>query len=99
MNADYIRTVDAPTGHTVIQIDRNAQNSILLFGGANQMLTEEYVDEVLANFTGYFLAGLAENLPMEDILRMSAKVSSIAASRPGAVPSIPYKQEVLDSLR
>lgn len=50
VNSDYIRTIDAPTGHTIIQVDKNAQNCILLYGGANQMLTEEFVDEVLAYF-------------------------------------------------
>ena len=218
VHSDYIKTVDAPTGHTIIQVDQNAQNSILLFGGANQMLTKEFVDDVLSHFgredvlllqnevnllpyivnqayekgmqialnpspfnekldavdlskisifllnevegfqitgkqspeeivaellyrfpearimltlgkdgcvyadqnqkvhqpifqvkavdttaagdtfTGYFLAGLAEGLPMEEILRRSAKASSIAVSRPGAVPSIPYRQEVLEQL-
>ena len=39
VHADFIRKVDAPDGHTIIQIDKNAQNSILLFGGTNQMLT------------------------------------------------------------
>lgn len=46
----YIRKVDGPSGHTVIQIDKNAQNSILLFGGANQRFTREYIDGVLADF-------------------------------------------------
>ncbi|MDD6212281.1 MAG: ribokinase, partial [Clostridiales bacterium] len=207
---DFIRIVDEPTGHTVIQIDKNAQNSILLYGGANQKLTCEYVDEVLSHFTegdilllqnevnllpyivdkaydkgmqialnpspfnekldevdmkkisifllnevegfqltgeketdailaklqelfpharimltlgkdgavyadgeqkvfqsifsveavdttaagdtftGYFLAGLSEGLSIQETLRMSAKASSIAVTREGAVPSIPY---------
>ena len=218
VDSRYIKTVDTPTGHTVIQVDKNAQNSILLFGGANRMLTEEFVEEVLAEFTaddllllqnevnllpyivdrawekgmtialnpspynkdleavdlgkisifllneveegqitgktqpmeilealrsrfprtrimltlgregsiyadstqvlrqpiypveavdttgagdtftGYFLAGLAEGLPMEQILQMSAKASAIAVSRPGAVPSIPGRQEVMEQL-
>ena len=50
-------------------------------------------------FTGYFLAGLADGLPMEEVLRMSAKASSIAVTREGAVPSIPYRAEVLESLQ
>jgi len=215
----FIRIVDGPSGHTVIQIDKNAQNSILLYGGANQKLTCEYVDEVLSHFgegdilllqnevnllpyivdkayekglqialnpspfnekldavdmkkisifllnevegfqltgekeadaiiaklrelfpharimltlgkdgavyvdetqkifqpifkvkavdttaagdtfTGYFLAGLAEGLPMQEVLRMSAKASSIAVTREGAVPSIPYRSEVLEALK
>jgi ribokinase len=50
-------------------------------------------------FTGYFLAGLSEGLPMEDVLRISAKASSIAVSREGAVPSIPWREEVLSSFQ
>ena len=218
VHSDFIRIVDGPSGHTVIQIDKNAQNSILLYGGANQKLTQEYVDEVLRHFdsddilllqnevnllpyivdkayekgmqialnpspinekldavdmkkisifllnevegfqltgeketeaiiaklrelfpharimltlgkdgavyadekqkvfqsifkvkavdttaagdtfTGYFLAGLADGLPMEEVLRMSAKASSIAVTRAGAVPSIPYRAEVMAAL-
>ena len=214
VRADFIRTVEGPSGHTVIQIDKNAQNSILLFGGANQKLTESYIDEVLAHFdagdllllqnevnllpyivdkawekgmtvalnpspyneklekldmgkisifllnevegfqitghteqdailekllemypdarivltlgkdgavyadktqryhqpsfpvkavdttaagdtfTGYFLTGLTEGMDVRDVLKMSAKAASIAVSRPGAVPSIPYRAEV-----
>ena len=216
---EFIKIVDGPSGHTVIQIDKNAQNSILLFGGANQRWTVEFIDEVLSHFTsddilllqnevnllpyivdkayekgmqialnpspfnekldavdmkkisifllnevegfqltgeketeaiiaklrelfpharimltlgkdgavyvdekqkvfqpifkvkavdttaagdtftGYFLAGLSEGLPIEDVLRMSAKASSIAVTREGAVPSIPYRAEVLEALQ
>ena len=218
VHSDFIRIVDGPSGHTVIQIDKNAQNSILLYGGANQKLTTEYIDEVLSpfgsddilllqnevnllpyivdkayekgmlialnpspynekldavdmkkigifllnevegfqltgkkdpeeiieavrdlypharivltlgkdgavyadreqkhyqpifkvkavdttaagdTFTGYFLAGLADGMTIPDVLRMSAKASSIAVTRPGAVPSIPYRDEVVQAL-
>ena len=50
-------------------------------------------------FTGYFLAGLVEGLPGEQLLRMSAKASSIAVTREGAVPSIPYRSEVEEALK
>ena len=50
VNSDYIRTIEEKTGHTIIQVDKNAQNCILLYGGANQCLTEEFVDEVLSHF-------------------------------------------------
>ena len=220
VNAQFIQKIEGGvTGHTVIQIDKNAQNSILLFGGANQMLTEAYVDEVLSHFssedmlllqnevnmlsyivdkayekgmqialnpspynekldavdmkkisifllnevegaqvtgltdpeeiiakmkelfphakivltlgkdgamyadaeqkhyqpifkvkavdttaagdtfTGYFLAGLAEGMPIPEVLKMSAKASSIAVTRAGAVPSIPLRAEVEEALK
>ena len=50
VNGKHIKVVEGKTGHAIIQRDKNAQNCILLFGGANQMLTEEYVDEVLNDF-------------------------------------------------
>lgn len=50
-------------------------------------------------FTGYFLAGLSESLPIEDTLRMSAKASSISVTRHGAVPSIPMRREVEEALK
>ena len=34
----------------IIQVDENGQNCILLYGGTNQMLTEEYIDSVLDSF-------------------------------------------------
>ena len=45
-------------------------------------------------FTGYFLAGLIRGMEIPDILRMSAKASSIAVTRNGAVQSIPKREEV-----
>ena len=218
VRADFIRKVEGKSGHAVIQIDSSAQNCILLYGGANQMLTERYVDEVLEHFgagdilllqnevnllpyivdkayekgmqialnpspfneklskvdmtkisifllnevegnqvtgltapeeiiakmqelyphakivltlgkdgavyaegeqrffqpifpvkavdttaagdtfTGDFLAGLAEGMAIPETLKMSAKASSIAVSRAGAVPSIPYRAEVMAAL-
>lgn len=46
----FVRKIDGPCGHTVIQVDKDAQNCILLFGGANRSITREFVDEVLAFF-------------------------------------------------
>ena len=50
VNTEFIRKIDAPSGHTMIQVDKNGQNCILLFGGSNRMITREFVDEVLGKF-------------------------------------------------
>ncbi len=50
VDAEYIRKVQGKSGHTIIQLDKNAQNSILLYGGSNRAITKEYVDEVLGHF-------------------------------------------------
>ena len=46
-------------------------------------------------FTGYFLAGEAEGIPVAETLRRASVASSIAVSRAGAAPSIPRVEEVL----
>lgn len=46
-------------------------------------------------FTGYFVAGISEGKPMDEILRLASCASAISVSRMGAAPSIPKKEEVL----
>lgn len=50
VNTAFVRELPGPSGHAVIQVDVHGQNSILLYGGANQQITEEMVEDVLANF-------------------------------------------------
>lgn len=51
VNTEYVRVLPGSSGHTIIQVDKEGQNSIILYGGANQKQTKEYVDEVLSNFS------------------------------------------------
>lgn len=219
VHSEYIRQTEGKTGHTIIQVDKDAQNSVLLYGGANQELTREYIDEVIWDFeagdylllqnevnllpyiiekgyekgmkivlnpspfnekldacdlkkislfllnevegeqltgkteseeilselkkkfpnaeivltlgkdgatycgngveyhqpafevqavdttaagdtfTGYFLAGILESMPIEEVMRRSAKAASITVTRAGAVPSIPFREEVEQVLK
>ena len=50
VHTDFIKKMDVRGGHTVIQVDENGQNSIILYGGTNQMQTADFVDEVLSHF-------------------------------------------------
>lgn len=50
VKTDFIKTIPGKSGHTIIQVDKEGQNCILLFGGANRSITKEYVDEVLLHF-------------------------------------------------
>ncbi len=50
INTDHIRRISGRSGHTIIQVDKDGQNSILLFGGANRKLTEEFIEETLKDF-------------------------------------------------
>lgn len=50
VNTSLIRKENAQPGHTIIQVDAKGQNCIILFGGTNRMVTQEYIDEALASF-------------------------------------------------
>ena len=50
VDSRYIRKTTEKSGHTIIQVDKDGQNCLLLYGGANQSITREYVDEVLSHF-------------------------------------------------
>lgn len=43
-----VQVIDEPTGHAIIQVDQEGRNSILLFGGANQRITDEMIDGALS---------------------------------------------------
>lgn len=48
--AKFIWKIPGNSGHTIIQIDENAQNSILLYGGTNRKITKKFIDVVLKEF-------------------------------------------------
>lgn len=56
VDVSLVRSLPCPTGHAVIQVNEEGQNCILLYGGANQQITREQVDQTLSHFeAGDFL--------------------------------------------
>ena len=47
-------------------------------------------------FTGYFISSVIDGMPVQDGLKLAAKASAIAVSRPGATASIPVRSEVVE---
>ena len=45
-------------------------------------------------FTGYLLAGIAQGLELNETVRRAALAASISVGRNGAIPSIPYANEL-----
>ncbi|MCL2421830.1 MAG: ribokinase, partial [Defluviitaleaceae bacterium] len=83
---------EVPTGHTVIQVNPDGENCILLFPGANQQLDEGFVDRALKGFS------------QGDILVLQNEVSCVAYAIKAAKakrmriafnPS-PYGPEIMD---
>lgn len=51
VNLKYLRVTDCKTGQATIQVDKNGENAIFLYAGANHAITKEYVDSVLSDFS------------------------------------------------
>ncbi|MBC8570495.1 ribokinase [Zongyangia hominis] len=66
-DASLVKMTEGRTGHAIIQVDKNGQNCILLYGGANQEITAQDVDEVLSHFN------------KGDMLLLQNEISSIDA--------------------
>ena len=49
-HTDYLKKVPGKSGHTIIQVDKNGQNSILLFGGVNRSQSKEDADRTISHF-------------------------------------------------
>ncbi len=50
VNTEYINKIDEATGHAIIQINHNGENSIIIHGGANNCVEGNQIDKVLSNF-------------------------------------------------
>ena len=46
----HLQVVDAPTGHAIINVTPEGQNSIVLYGGANQTVTPDDARRAIASF-------------------------------------------------
>lgn len=52
VNTEYIRVIpEVKSGHAIIQNDIEGENCIILYGGANQLISREQIDETLADFS------------------------------------------------
>lgn len=50
VDTSFLLPVDEMQGHTVIQVDRQGENSILLYGGSNRCIPEDYIRRVIGKF-------------------------------------------------
>ena len=50
VDISLVKQLSCPSGHAIIQVNSDGQNCILLYGGANQQVSMEQIDETLAKF-------------------------------------------------
>lgn len=51
VDTSLVRALPCPTGHAIIHVNGDGQNCILLYGGANQQITQAQIDETLDRFS------------------------------------------------
>ena len=75
VDTSLLRPVEEMQGHTVIQVDPEGENSILLYGGSNRCVTEEQADETLAAF------GPGDWLLLQNEINMNGRIVDRAYER------------------
>lgn len=74
------------TGHAIIQVDPSGQNCILLFGGANQAVTDVQIEETLSRFgAGDFLLLQNEINGLEQLMEKAAEKEIRIAFNPSPI--------------
>lgn len=70
VNTEYVKIYEGSTGHAIIQITPEGQNSIILSGGGNRRIEEADIDETLSKFDkGDYLVLQNEINGTENIIR------------------------------
>jgi ribokinase len=91
VDVSFIKVADSPTGHAIIQVNPQGENSIILHGGANQYVTESDAENVLSNFSrGDHLLLQNEISTIPEIMKLAARQGLIIAFNPA-----PMNPEVL----
>ena len=86
VDTSLVAMTQGHTGHAIIQVDKKGQNCILLYGGANQEITTDYIDDVLAHFEkGDMLLLQNEINNIDYIIKKAAEKGMILAINPSPI--------------
>jgi ribokinase len=50
VNTQFVNAIDAPTGHAIIQVNQHGENAIIIEGGANQLINENTISDIIGQF-------------------------------------------------
>lgn len=86
---------ETPTGHALIQVDREGHNAIVLFAGCNARITEAQIDQTLAEFGSgdLLLQNEINNIPhlMREANKRGMKICFNPAPFTSEVPGYPLE--------
>lgn len=66
VKTELIKKSGSVSGHAVIQVDNSGKSSIVIYGGANDEVSKEYIEEVLEHFSKW------------DLLLLQNEISNVA---------------------
>lgn len=92
VDTSNIYYVDEPTGHAIIQVNTNGENSILIHGGSNLEITSKQIDQTISKFReGDIL------IIQNEINKISEIIDRAYSQRMKIIFNpAPYSKEVLD---
>ena len=73
INIEHLKVTSEPSGHAIIQVTPDGQNSIIILAGANASVTHEDVDGVLDSFAKGTLVVLQNEISSVDYIIEQAK--------------------------
>ena len=77
IDISLVRRADGPSGHAVIQVDKEGRNSIIILAGANGLIDEAYVDEVLSHFDAHDLIVLQNEISNMPLILKKARAKGM----------------------
>lgn len=92
VDVSHVSKESCATGHAIIQVDKAGQNSIFLYGGSNQAVTEAHIDRTLAQFRpGDILLLQNEISGVGYLIRRASELGLTIAFNPA-----PFTPEILE---
>lgn len=83
VNCEHINLTHTPSGHAIIQVTPDAENAIVLFGGANQALSKSHIHQSLADATkGDWVLLQNETNALADIIQAAKEKNLSVAFNP-----------------
>lgn len=92
VDVTFVQSVNELQGNAIIQVDQNGQNSIILFGGSNQCISKNQIEETLSKFDA------GDYLVLQNEINLLPEIVNLAYEREMKIvlnPS-PYNEKLAD---
>lgn len=100
VDTSLIRTTQTPTGHAIIQVTPEGENSIIVHGGANLEISETDVDHMLEGFhRGDILLLQNETSCRDYAIRQASKKGMLVALNPSPIDDTLKTSAALHNVR